>query len=154
MQVVDFVYTSNAWDLKRVPAVAAHSSDGAQIYYEVKPTSIEDRTEKIFRITNEWNYVSLDGSARFAYDFQNTTATKDETAFSAAIEAFKKAETVRFNAMITNEEAAMLQTLKEKMGLKLYNPEVRAFQKFLNHYEAASGNSTMDNRYRCHDEKV
>ena len=137
----DFVYQSNAWDLKRVPAVAAHSSDGAQIYYEVKPTSIEDRTERIYRVTNEWNYVSLDGSARFAYDFQNTTATKDEDAFNAAIEAFKKAETIRFNAMITNEEAAMLQTLKEKMGVKLYNPEVRAFQKFLNHYEAASGNS-------------
>jgi NADH-quinone oxidoreductase subunit G len=138
---VDFVYTSNAWDLKRIPAVAAHSSDGAQIYYEVKPTSIENRTEKIFRITNEWSYVSLDGSARFAYDFQNTTATKDKVAFDAAIEAFKKADTVRFNSMISNEEAAMLQTLKEKMGLKLYNPEVRAFQKFLNHYEAASGNS-------------
>jgi len=137
----DFVYQSNAWDLKRVPAVAAHSSDGAQIYYEVKPTSIEDRTERIFRITNEWSYVSLDGSARFAYDFQNTTATKDKAAFSAAIEAFKKADTVRFNSMITNEEAAMLQTLKEKMGLKLYNPEVRAFQKFLNYYEAASGNA-------------
>ena len=137
----DFVYQSNAWDLKRVPAVAAHSSDGAQIYYEVKPTSIEDRTERIYRITNEWNYVSLDGSARFAYDFQNTTATKDETAFNAAIEAFKKAQTIRFNSMITNEEAAMLQTLKEKMGVKLYNPEVRAFQKFLNHYEAASGNT-------------
>ena len=136
----DFVYQSNAWDLKRVPAVAAHSSDGAQIYYEVKPTSIEDRTERIFRITNEWSYVSLDGSARFAYDFQNTTATKDKAAFDAAIEAFKKADTVRFNSMITNEEAAMLQTLKEKMGVKLYNPEVRAFQKFLNHYEAASGN--------------
>ena len=137
----DFVYTSNAWDLKRIPAVAAHSSDGAQIYYEVKPTSITDRTEKIYRITNEWNYVSLDGSARFAYDFQNTTAKKDKAAFDAAIEAFKKAEIVRFNAMITNEEAMMLQTLKEKMGFKLYNPEVKAFQTFLNHYKAASGNS-------------
>ena len=137
----DFVYTSNAWDLKRVPAVAAHSSDGAQIYYEVKPSSIEDRTEKIYRITNEWNYVSLDGSARFAYDFQNTTATQDETAFNTAIEAFKKAKTIRFNAMITNEEALMLQTLKEKMGINLYNPEVKAFQTFLHHYEAASGQS-------------
>ncbi len=137
----DFVYQSNAWDLKRVPAVAAHSSDGAQIYYEVKPTSIEDRSEKIYRITNEWNYVSLDGSARFAYDFENKGVTKDEVAFNAALEAFKKADTVRFNAMITNEEAMMLQTLKEKMGLKLYNPEVRAFQKFLRYYEAASGNA-------------
>ena len=137
----DFVYQSNAWDLKRVPAVAAHSSDGSQIYYEVKPTSIENREERIFRITNEWSYVSLDGSARFAYDFDNKNVSKDEVAFNAALEAFKKADTVRFNSMITNEEAAMLQSLKEKMGLKLYNPEVRAFQKFLNHYEAASGNA-------------
>jgi len=137
----DFVYQSNAWDLRRIPAVAAHSSDGAQIYYEVKPTSIEDRSERIYRITNEWNYVSLDGSARFAYDFENRNVSKDEAAFNAAVEAFKKADTVRFNSMITNEEAMMLQTLKEKMGLKLYNPEVRAFQKFLGHYEAASGNS-------------
>ena len=137
----DFVYSSNAWDLKRIPAVAAHSSDGAQIYYEVKPTSIENREDKIFRVTNEWSYVSLDGSARFAYDFENAGVMKDEAAFNAALTAFKKAETVRFNSMITNEEAAMLQTLKEKMGLKLYNPEVRAFQKFLNYYEAASGSS-------------
>ncbi len=125
--------------LRRVPAVAAHSSDGAQIYYEVKPTSIEDRSEKIYRVTNEWNYVSLDGSARFAYDFENRGVSKDEAAFNAALEAFKKADTVRFNSMITNEEAMMLQTLKEKMGLKLYNPEVRAFQKFLGYYTAASG---------------
>ncbi|EIF50658.1 NADH-quinone oxidoreductase subunit G [Sulfurovum sp. AR] len=137
----DFVYQSNAWDLRRIPAVAAHSSDGAQIYYEVKHTSIEDRSEKIYRVTNEWSYVSLDGSARFAYDFENRDVTKDEAAFNAALEAFKKSDTIRFNAMITNEEAMMLQTLKEKMGLKLYNPEVRAFQKFLGHYAAASGSS-------------
>jgi NADH-quinone oxidoreductase subunit G len=43
--------------------------------------------------------------------------------------------------MITNEEALMLQTLKEKMGIKLYNPEVRAFQKFLTLYADASGHS-------------
>jgi len=54
---------------------------------------------------------------------------------------------VRFNSVITNEEALMLQTLKEKMGLKLYNPEVRAFQKFLGYYQKASGNRfwTTDN---------
>ncbi len=136
----DFVYTSNAWDLKRVPAVSAHSSDGFQIYYEVKPTSIENRDEKIFRVTNEWNYVSLDGAARFAYDFENRDVTKDEKAFAKAVEAFKKAKTIRFNSVITNEEALMLQTLKENMGLKLYNPEVRAFQKFLSYYQKASGN--------------
>ncbi|HIP61673.1 MAG TPA: NADH-quinone oxidoreductase subunit G [Sulfurovum sp.] len=137
----DFVYSSNAWDLRRVPAVSAHSSDGFQIYYEVKPASISDRRDKIYRVTNEWSYTSLDGSARFAYDYENSGVEKNQTAFNSAIEAFKKAKTIRFNSMITNEEAMMLQTLKEKMGIKLYNPEVRAYQKFLAAYTKASGNS-------------
>ena len=137
----DFVYSSNAWDLTRVPAVAAHSSDGAQIYYEVKPTSIDNREEKIYRITNEWSYVSLDGSARFGYDFENRDVKKDNNAFRRAVEAIKGAGTIRFNSMISNEEALMLQTIKEKFGVKLYNPEVQAFQKFLSSYSKASGNS-------------
>jgi len=137
----DFQYTTNAWDLSRIPAVSAHSSDGFQIFYETKPASIEDREKKIFRVTNEWNYVSLDGAARFAYDFENRGVTKDPEAFDKAVEAFKQAKTVRFNSVISNEEALMLQRLKEQMGLKLYNPEVRKFQKFLGYYQEASGNS-------------
>ena len=137
----DFIYKANPWELTKIPAVAAHSSDGEHIYYEVKPAGIFDRKLKIYRVTNEWNYVSLDGSARFAYDFENENAKKDETAFDAAVDAIKKAETIRFNSIISNEEAMMLQKLKEKFGLKLYNPEVRAFQKFLETYKAASGRS-------------
>ncbi len=140
----DFVYSSNAWDLKRIPAVSAHSSDGFAIYYETKPRGIEDRREKIFRVTNEWNFVSLDGAARFGYDFENEGVTKDKEAFKAAVEALKKAKTVRFNSIISNEEALMLQTLKEKNGVKLYNPEVRPFQKFLKLYADASGKSLYD----------
>jgi len=142
----DFVYSSNAWDLKRVPATCAHCSSGCQIYYETKPTSIEDRTEKIFRVTNEWNYVSLCGAGRFGYDFENKTESKDEVAFANAVEAFNKAKVIHFNSVITNEEALMLQTLKEKLGVKLINREARAFQRFLNFYTQASGNSlyTLD----------
>lgn len=137
----DFVYTSNAWDLKKIPATCAHCSSGCQIYYETKPTSIADRTEKIFRVTNEWNYVSLCGAGRFGYDFENKVAAKDETAFANAVEAFKKAKVIHFNSVITNEEALMLQTLKEKLGVKLINREARAFQRFLNFYTKASGQS-------------
>jgi len=137
----DFVYSSNAWDLKRTPATCAHCSSGCQIYYETKPASIEDRNEKIFRVTNEWNYVSLCGAGRFGYDFENRVEGKDEKSFEATIEAFKKAQSIRFNSVITNEEALMLQTLKEKMGVKLVNPDAKAFQKFLNAYSSASGQS-------------
>jgi len=137
----DFQYTTNAWDLTRIPAVSAHSSDGFQIFYEIKPTSIADRSPKIYRVTNEWNYVSLDGAARFAYDFENRDVEKDSEAFDRAVEALKKAETIRFNSVITNEEALMLQRLKEKLGVKLYNPEVRPYQRFLSAYRDASGKS-------------
>ena len=137
----DFMYSSNPWDLTRVPAVAPHGSDGFHIYYEVKPRGIEDRSSKIYRVTNEWNFVSLDGSARFAYDFENRGAVKNPKAFKKAVEALQKCETIRFNALISNEEALMLQMLKTRLGKKLYNPEVRAFQKFLEAYRNASGRS-------------
>ncbi|SFV90986.1 NADH-ubiquinone oxidoreductase chain G [hydrothermal vent metagenome] len=137
----DFVYSSNAWELERVPATCAHCSSGCQIYYEKKHTSVFDRSEKIYRVTNEWNYVSLCGAGRYGYDFENKVEGKDEAAFAGAIEAIKKAETIRFNSVITNEEALMLQRLKEKFGVKLVNPDARAFQKFLSAYSKASGQS-------------
>ena len=137
----DFQYSSNAWDLKRIPATCAHCSSGCQIYYETKPTSIEDRTEKIFRVTNEWNFVSLCGAGRFGYDFENRVKSKDKEAFNRAVEAFNKAKVINFTSVITNEEALMLQTLKEKKGIKLINREARAFQIFLDFYSKASGNS-------------
>jgi len=142
----DFQYTTNAWDLKSIPATCAHCSSGCQIYYDVKPTSISDRTPKIYRVTNEWNYVSLCGAGRFGYDFENADATRDEKVLQNAVDAFNRAKSIRFNSIITNEEALMLQTLKEKMGIKLINPEARAFQKFLGYYSDASGKSlyTLD----------
>jgi len=130
----DFVYTTNAWDLKRTPATCAHCSSGCQIYYETKPTSIEDSTEKIYRVTNEWNYISLCGAGRFGYDFENRVKSKDIEAFGRAVEALQKADSIRFNSVITNEEALMLQTLKEKFGTKLVNPDAYAFQNFLRAY--------------------
>lgn len=144
----DFQYSSNAWDLKRVPATCAHCSSGCQIYYETKPVSIADRTEKIYRVTNEFHYVSLCGAGRFGYDFENDVASKDAEAFAKAVEAFNKAEVINFNSVITNEEALMLQTLKEQKGIKLINREARAFQIFLNFYKEASGNSLYTSDFK------
>ena len=135
----DFVYSSNAWELKRTPATCAHCSSGCQIYYETKHTSIEDSTEKIYRVTNEWNYVSLCGAGRFGYDFENRVEGRDVAAFEKAVEALKKADTIKFNSVISNEEALMLQTLKEKLGLKLVNPDAFAFQNFLKAYGRSAG---------------
>ena len=137
----DFQYTTNAWELTKIPAACAHCSANCHMYYETKHTSIDDPSPKIYRVTNEWNYVSLCGAGRFGFDFENREAKKDEAAFAKAVEAFKKADTIRFSSVITNEEALILQRLKEKYGYKLINEDARKFGEFVKGYSKIAGTS-------------
>jgi len=134
----DFQYKSNAWELTKIPATCAHCSVGCQINYEVKHASIENSKRKIYRVTNEFHYVNLCGAGRFGYDFENE-ATKDEAAFHKAIQALKKAQTIIFDSFITNEEALILQKMKEKLGVKLVNYDAKRFQKFMQSYSRVTG---------------
>jgi len=134
-----FMYKSNAWELKQIPATCGHCSAGCQIFYDVKHASVDNPEDKIYRVMNEWNYVSLCGAGRYGFDYQNAGVKKDEVAFNAAIEAFKKADTVVFTSTITNEEAYLLQAMKEKFGYRLVNNEAKAFQTFLKNYSEVSG---------------
>ncbi|MDO9304445.1 MAG: NADH-quinone oxidoreductase subunit G [Sulfuricurvum sp.] len=137
----DYQYSSNAWEHQQIPATCAHCSAGCQISYDIKHTDIANPEAKIYRVKNEWNYVSLCGAGRYGYDFQNSNVTKNPVAFDAAIEAFKKADAIAFTSTITNEEAMILQRLKEKLGVKLINDEARVFKNFLDSYSAVSGQS-------------
>lgn len=137
----DFQYTSNAWELQSIPATCSHCSAGCQLSYDVKHESIENTENKIYRVKNEWNYVSLCGAGRYGYDFENRGVTKNADAFNAAIKAFEKADTISFTSTITNEEAFILQTMKEKFGKKLINAEALAFKNFLKYYSSISGKS-------------
>jgi NADH-quinone oxidoreductase subunit G len=143
-----FIYKTNAWELTQIPATCGHCSAGCQISYDVKHTSITDTEEKIYRVVNEWNYVSLCGAGRYGFDYQNKVQKRDKTAFAKAVEAFKQADTIEFTSTITNEEALMLQTLKEKLGLKLVNNEAKAFQTFLNNYSEISGTKLYGNNLK------
>ncbi len=136
-----FMYKSNAWELKQIPATCGHCSAGCQISYDVKHTNIANTDKKIYRVMNEWNYVSLCGAGRYGFDYENRVESKDEVAFNKALEAFKKADTIKFTSTITNEEAYILQSLKEKLGVKLVNKEAKAFQTFLKDYGEISGTS-------------
>ncbi len=135
----DFQYKSNAWDLTSIPATCSHCSMGCQIKYDVKNSSIENPEKKIFRVVNDFHYVSLCGAGRFGYDFENRVSRKDENTFNNSIEAFKKADTINFSSYITNEEALILQRLKEKYGYKLVNKDALNFKKFLDNYSSTSG---------------
>lgn len=77
-------------------------------------------------------------AGRYVYDCENR-AKKDETAFIQTVEMFKQADTIIFNSMITNEEAMILQKLKERNGYKLVNKEAKKFQEFLNNFGLSGG---------------
>jgi len=140
-----FMYKTNAWELEQIPATCGHCSAGCQITYDVKHTSLSDDTKKIYRVMNEWNYVSLCGAGRYGYDYENKVQAKDEQSFISAIEAFKKAESIEFTSTITNEEALILQKIKEKTGAKLVNKEAKSFQTFLSNYSQISGTKLYGN---------
>jgi len=130
----DFKYTSNAWELTKIPSACPHCGGGCQMNYEVK-------NNRIYRVTNAFEFTSLCGAGRYGFNYANENVTKDKTAFEQAVEAFKNAQTVIFSSQISNEEALILQKIKEKLDVKLVSHEARAYQKFMQAYSSVTGES-------------
>jgi len=130
----DFKYTTNAWELQKIPATCMHCGGGCQMFYEVK-------NDRIYRVTNDFEHATLCDSGRHAFDYANVGVTKDKKAFADAIKAFKEAKSIIFNSSISNEEAMILQRLKEKYGYKLVSHSAKAYQDFLSAYGSITGKS-------------
>ncbi|WP_198305893.1 NADH-quinone oxidoreductase subunit G [Arcobacter vandammei] len=137
----NFQYTSNAWELEKIPASNPFYSDCSFLTYEVKQTSIDNKRKKVYRVTNEFHFQDLCGAARFCFDYENKDAIKDKLAFDRAIEALKKAKNIVFNSFITNEEAFILQEIANFTGAKLVNSEAKLYKEFLENYSKTSANS-------------
>jgi len=129
----DFNYKTNAWEQRRIPASCIHSPLASLIYYEVK-------RDTIYRVRSEYEFDSISGICRYGYDFQNNGSNSKED-LKKCVEEFKKADTIRFTSLITNEEALILQKLKEKFGYKLINDEARNYQNFLKAFSSIAGES-------------
>ena len=143
----DFQYTSNAWELKKIPAANPHTSDCAFMYYDIKHDSIDNhRTKRIYRVNSEPHYSTVNGAGRFAYDFENKVEEKNKSAFDKAVETFKGARNIKFNSYITNEEALILQKISEFTGAKLVNEDARRYQEFLNNYSKTSGQTLYSSK--------
>ena len=135
----DFKYSANAWELEKIPASCSHCSAACQMYYEVKDGPIDNPQPKIYRVTNNYEFTSLCGAGRFGFDFENRETSKDPEQFEKALDRFRKAETIRFSAVISNEEALILQKFKEKSGVKLVCNEAIGYQKFLKAFSSVTG---------------
>jgi len=127
-----FKYSSNAWELSKIPSACPHCGVAHDITYEVKKG-------KIFRTSNQAEFSTMCSASRYGFDFANENVTKDKEAFNLAVEKFKTAKSIVFSKEISNEEAFMFQLLKEKMGIKLISPEARAYQKFMRAYSSITG---------------
>ncbi len=128
----EFKYSTNAWELEKIPSACPHCGGGCQMTYEVKHN-------KIYRMTNNFEFTSLCGAGRYGFDYDNKNVTKDAKAFQSAVEAVKNADSIIFAPQITNEEAFILQKIKERTGVKLISGEARAYQKFMQAYGAVTG---------------
>lgn len=77
---------------------------------------------------------------RHGHDFQNDGSNSLDD-MQKVLSVFKSFDTIRFTSMITNEEALILQELKELHGFKLVNQEAYNYQKFVKAFSKTSGNS-------------
>ncbi|WP_309497270.1 2Fe-2S iron-sulfur cluster-binding protein [Sulfurovum sp.] len=128
----NFKYTTNAWELEKIPSACPHCGGGCQMTYEVKH-------DTIYRMTNNFEFTSLCGAGRYGFDYANKEVSKDGKAFIAAVEAMQNAQSILFAPQITNEEALILQKIKEKTGAKLVCGEARAYQNFMQAYSSVTG---------------
>jgi len=128
----NFKYSTNAWELEKIPSACPHCGGGCQMTYEVK-------NDTIYRMTNNFEFSSLCGAGRYGFDYANKNVSKDAKAFEKAVDAVKNAESILFAPQITNEEAYILQKIKELTGAKLISAEARAYQKFMNAYASVTG---------------
>ena len=128
----NFKYSSNAWELTKIPSSCPHCGAGHDVIYEVKKG-------KVYRVSNEAEFSTMCSASRYGFDFANENIEKDTKAFNRAIEAFNSSETIIFSNEISNEEALILQKLKELKGYRLISHEARAYQRFMSAYSKISG---------------
>ena len=136
-----FKYVSNAWELRQIPASNPHSSDCELLYYEIKRRGIGDPREKIYRVSSDINFSVLHAAARFGWDFSNERASKNDAVFNRIVHGIEDGEikNIKFNSFVTNEEARILELLRQKFKLALINDEAFAYQKFLREFSKLSG---------------
>ncbi|PAF44283.1 NADH-quinone oxidoreductase subunit G [Helicobacter sp. 11S02596-1] len=124
----DFSYTANAWELQKISSTCQHCAAGCFINYEVRHQDILGEQPKIFRVSNNFNHNPICGAGRFAFDTSSSTQGS-QNLLEARI-ALQKATAVRIGGNITNEEAYLIEGLRQKLGFKLYCEESRKFQEF------------------------
>lgn len=140
LSIGHFQYRSNAWELEKIDSTCVHCANGCALTYEVKQKGIGGSEKEIYRVVSDWNFSTLCPAGRLAFNVNNQHIKKDLDSFNKTIAAFKEAQTIKFAGDVSNEEALMLQQLKERFNYKLVCDSVYPFKKFLDSFSKISGN--------------
>ncbi|MDD6055103.1 MAG: NADH-quinone oxidoreductase subunit G [Helicobacteraceae bacterium] len=140
LSIGHFQYRSNAWELEKIPSACPHCACGCEIVYEVKHKGISGGEREVYRVTSDWNFSTLCSAGRLAFNCNNQQIKKNVESLNKTIAAFKEAQSIRFSGDITNEDALILQRLKERCGYKLVCDEVKPFSDFIKAFSGIAGN--------------
>ena len=130
-KVVDITIGSTDFTAQKCQTLCVHCSAGCSLEYTI------DAIDLSKNITNSQDKF-LCPAAYYEFDFQKRVL-KDKVSFDAAVLAIKNAYAVRFTSVITNEEAHILQLLKKRLGVKLFNEDARNYALFMKAYSSVSG---------------
>lgn len=139
-----FQYNSNAWELEKTPSVCTNCALGCYIAYEGKSTNDSShisKNKKIYRSSTQMEFSQLCHSGR--HNFANSPVyKKDDEGLLKATKAFKNATAIRISTHISNEEAYVLNELKNKLEIPLYCEEARVYSEFISSLKMISKKPT------------
>lgn len=124
--VKDFKYSANAWELRKTYTTCTHCAMGCLIIAESRHHNLKG-AQKIYRISNDFEFEPICGSGRFANDEES----HKKGDLKDALQAFKNAQGVIVGDTCSNEELAILHILQKHFHLKLYNKSAQDFGAFL-----------------------
>ena len=131
-----FIYTSNAWELEKVPSHCLHCSMRCDLYYEIKHNI--DSKKEVYRIKNDAHIKQLCHAGRHFFMRTNEAATF--TDYEVDIEdILSNVDSVRLSVECSNEEALIANMLAKHAAKKLFCDDALLFKEFEDIVKGVSG---------------
>ncbi|PAF50967.1 hypothetical protein BKH43_03680 [Helicobacter sp. 13S00401-1] len=141
MTYTGFTYTSNAWELEKIPSACTHCPSGCFISYNMKINNAERHL--IYRVQNDYHYNPICGAGRFSYD-TSFYATAMPEVIDIALERLQKATSLHIGSDVTNEEAYLFSKIATRLNVPLFNTEAFRLKKVLDSIESSHFASFAD----------
>lgn len=140
-----FTYTSNAWELEKIPSHCLHCSMRCELSYEIKHNI--DSKKEVYRIKNQAHIHQLCHAGRhnfmrhnpFNHLFETTMQTSSpqfltmqsnkSSAFNL-VYVLESVDSIRLGIQATNEEAMLANLLAQKAQKKLYCNQALQYKEF------------------------